>query len=359
MADSATVEHVDMNIGGDPHAGTDWGKMTPDEQTADVDKLVADVANRREPNPLNTETADADADVTKTPIDGDETPAADDSAPVPAPETVVGGEGEDDGESWLNQDVRDFATAMGLTDEELAEFGSREELDRALRIIDRKAFEAGKVDSQPENPVVQQSEKPKPGEQTQVSGDPLADLSQFMLGEEFDEEAAKPINRFVEAAVATIKDLQNRVAHFERQGQQDAAANIRRQALESLHSLGITELFGKPGEKATKEQVANIEKAIDAHFTHARGLFAIGRQAEPKPEFLRAAVNLAFGDQLFKIKERQLTDKLRKQAARKTGGGGAGKPLPRPPKPGENSRERAERLLADGLQARYDELAEK
>ena len=38
---------------------------------------------------------------------------------------------------------------MGLSEEELSSFGSRDELDRALRIIDRKAFEAAKAPAKP------------------------------------------------------------------------------------------------------------------------------------------------------------------------------------------------------------------
>lgn len=329
MAESAVLEPVDTGVN-----ASEWGRMTPKQQQAEVDQGVAQAREDRidsaiasgayTPPPKEEEEEEGEPAKTTTEqsVGGDETPAADDAAPA--------GEGEaedDDAAEWLDDDTRNFATTMGLTDDELAEFGSREELDRVMRIIDRKAYEAGKTPPPPpikpiEKQPVQQEKQPV------VEGDPFADLSRYKLGEQFDEDAANPINRFVELAAASFRDLQTRLTQFEQRDQQRSADDLRRQAVASLHSLGNTEFFGKPGEKPTKEQVANIEKAIDAHFVHARGLLATGRQAAPTPAFLRAAVHLAFGDQLSKQQQRQLTEKLRKQSHKITGGG-SGKALPK------------------------------
>mgnify|MGYP001329823755 FL=1 len=340
MAESAVLEPVDTGAN-----ASEWGRMTPEQREAEVDQGVEQarearidgaiasgeyrppVAEKPEPEPAKTTTEQS--------AGGDETPAAGDAAPA--------GEGEAEGAGaaeWLDDDTRDFAATMGLTDDELAEFGSREELDRAMRIIDRKAYEAGKAPPpSPTKPIekqpVQQEKQP-----VVVEGDPFADLSLYKLGEQFDEDAAKPINRFVDLAATAFRDLQNRLTQFEQRDQQRAADDLRRQAVASLHSLGNTEFFGKPGEKPTKEQVANIEKAIDAHFVHARGLLATGRQAAPTPAFLKAAVHLAFGDQLSKQQQRQLTEKLRKQSYKITGGG-SGKALLR------STGDRAKDLAAD------------
>ena len=139
MADSATVERVDMNIGGDggqQHAETDWGKMTPEQQSASVDEAYASVRERRAPEPTReTETTD-------TSVDGDETPAAGDAARKPAEETVVEGEDEGEGQDWLDQEAQELATAYGLDDEFLAAIPSRDVLDRVFQAIDKKAFEA-------------------------------------------------------------------------------------------------------------------------------------------------------------------------------------------------------------------------
>lgn len=361
MAESAAVEPVVEPVAQPVSEPSDWDKMTPKQRTADIAKLDARLKPKVEPEIADEETLTI-PETTEQSAGGEEISAADDAAP--APETVVEGEGEGEAAvaaDWLDGDTRDFATTMGLTDDDLSEFGSREELDRALRIIDRRAFEAGKAAQQPPNepieqPVVQQPVKP--AMPLTSAGDPLADLSQFRLkttneGGEFDPDAAEPLNRFMEAASTTIKDLRTRVAQFEQQSrqevqwrQQEALVNLQSKALASLHSLGNAELFGKVGEKPTAEQAANIEKAIDAHFTHARGLFSQGRQVAPTPAFLKAAVHLAFGDQLSKNKERQILDKLRKQSGRRSGGAGA-KHVPSKPPDDETSEQRRQRLAAD------------
>jgi hypothetical protein len=173
-------------------------------------------------------------------------------------------------------------------------------------------------------------------------GDPLADLSQFKLDEELGADDAPKLTKAFAAVTAELKELRAWRTATEQQGRQQAVIVLRQQAVASLHSLGNAELFGKPDEKPTKEQVANIEKAIDAHFIHARGLIAMGRQVAPTPAFLKAAVNLAFGDQLSKQQKRQITDKLRKQSARRTGGGAA-KTLPRSP----GSQSKLEEVVTD------------
>ncbi|MCE5269511.1 MAG: hypothetical protein LLG00_16670 [Planctomycetaceae bacterium] len=346
-----TAEHVNINAGGSGES--EWGKMTPDERAQEVEEGVAAAREAYEARAVGTgeyvppvedterkpAEDDADDETQDIPEADDETPVGDDAADAGDTAKGEGEKGDPEPAAWLDDETRDLADAMGLTDDDLAEFGSREELERALRIIDRRAFEAGKAQatqtadgqgSATTDPS-QAAEKPGASKAKQASGDPgdpFADLSQFKLGETFDEEAAAPINRFIETAVGTIRDLQTRLGRFEAERQRQAVADVRRRALDSLHAMGNTELFGKPGAKPTKEQAANIEKALDAHFTHARGLIAQGRKVAPTPAFLKAAVHLAFGDQLSQQQQRQLSEKLRNQSARRMGGGAA-KALPR------------------------------
>ena len=291
--------------------GSEWAGMSDEQKKSDVDKGVQEARENYAEAEGYVQEKD---ETTEQPVADEETPVADDAAPE---EEEGEGEAVETAE-WLDDDTREFASTMGLTDEELVEFGSRAELDRALRIIDRRAFEAGKAAQQPTPPPVMEKQAPVPP--PAKPGDTFADLTQFKLGDEWDEAAAAPINKFVEATTTAMKNMQDRLAQFEQRDQASALENLRQKAVTSLHSLGNTELFGKPDEKPTREQIANIEKAIDAHFTHARGLISAGRQAAPTPAFLKAAVNLAFGDQLSQQQQRKLTEKLRKQSARRTGG---------------------------------------
>jgi len=315
MAESATLEQET----------SEWAKLTPEQQETEVSQAVESTREKRVERAVATgeyrpeqETPDESE---RKPVPDDETPVGDDAAKTQDDDAEKGaGEGKEDGEAgepeaeaseWLDQETRDFAAMMGLSGTELSEFGSKEELERALRIIDRKAFEAGTAATPkaPETPST-----------SQALADAFADLQKYKVGDDFDEGVAKPLNSFVDAAVAQIKDLQNRLGFFEQQGVQTAVAETRREASASLQTLGYSELFGKPGETLTPEQAKNIERAIDAHFVHARGLLQSGRQVAPTPQFLRAAVNLEFGDELKKIDQRRTTDRLRKQSAKKLGG---------------------------------------
>lgn len=341
---------------------SDWGKMTPEQQQADVDKGVEEVRGATAAGPDEDAGSEEGGKTTEktektekkeTTGDGDETSAAADAAAGETSESADGEEAEDGAEDgakegaeeseakWLDDDTRDFvATIGGLTEEDLAGLHSREELDCVLRVINRKAFEAGRAvlgelggqqDAQAsrKEEADRQAKAREAEQQARQRGDDvLADLAKFKLPEDFDEAAVKPLNAFVEAASAEIRNLRSEVAGFKEERQQEAAGDIRRRALDSLHSLGHKDLFGEPGKAPTADQAANIAKAIDAHVVHANGLFAMGRQAAPTPAFLKAAVQLAFGDQLSKQQQRQLTEKLTKQSAKRTGGTAA-KTLPR------------------------------
>lgn len=324
MADAAVLNNP-LNTTDEP----EWKSMSEEDKKESVREIRENLDAAREAaySPeLQTAVAaesepasEPEKTTNKTTVKGDETPAVDDAA---ASDTT-GDEG-DEGADWLDQDTRDFATTIGLTSDELDEFESREELERALRIIDRKAFEAGKASTAAaDKPASEPTPKPAAKPADASKDDPWADVSRFKLptGEgEFDEAAARPFNEFVDVAGETIRALRQELAGIRQHRASEDAQRIRSEAVKSIHSLGHADLFGKPGEKLTAEQTANLEKALDAHFTHARGLIASGRNVAPTPAFLKAAVNSAFGDQIQKTEQRRMVDRMRKQSARRTGG---------------------------------------
>jgi hypothetical protein len=338
MADTAT-EPMDTQGAGVAPEASDWGKMTLEERQADVDALVKEAQATEEPGDSKSPAPpDPDqSETNETPGDGDETPADADAVEEDESRESDKSPDEDEveeepGPDWRDGETRDFASTMGLTDEDLESLSSREELDRVLRIIDRQAFKAGQAaldnadaadppkNPPPPPPPKQEPEKPP-------SDDVFGDLADFKLGDQFDEDAAKPVNSFVERTAGFAKDtaaelraLRAEVANLVQQRQAEAVESIRRQAMESLHTLGHTDLFGEPGKPPTMENMVNINKAIDAHMIHAAGLLSMGRQSAPTPEFLKAAVRREFGDQIAKNEQRQRTRKLKKQSAKITGG---------------------------------------
>jgi len=359
MADTAMAVMEPEAGSIDPMSGeSEWGKMTPEEREVDVTQAVAAVQERRgitpdaplvEEKPPAKEPERINAEI---PAAGDETPADDDAVLPKAKGKDEGDDVDADKADWLDDDTRDFATMMGMDEDFLNAMPSREVLDRVLEAIDKKAFEAGKQLQTGQQPPISPIEKPvvqqpvQQGAQQQQTDDPFAELASFRLDEELGVDDAPKITKAFVAATTALKNLQDRVAQFEQRDQQRAVDDIRRRAVDSLHSLGNTELFGKSGEKATKEQAENIEKVLDAHFIHARGLFAAGRQAAPTPAFLKAAVHLVFGDRISKQQQKRLIEKLHKQSARRTGGS-AFKPLPLPIPENETHVEKVRRIASE------------
>lgn len=331
MAEVANIETVQAS-----ESVADWAALAPAEQQAYVDKLHAGLAaeksevaerngktpEKREEPPQPGQTRDEmrprdDAgrfSKTEPPAVNDETPVVGDAAPAAKPDKA-----KEDDRAWLDADTKDLANAMGLTGDDLAEFGSKAELDRALKIIDRKAYMEAK---QPPKPAAES----KPAEQQQASAqqqrtdDAIAKLEAFKLDDELGAADAPKLQEAFAAVVAELKEQRAWRAESQRNEQHRAHQSLRSKALESLHSLGHADLFGKPGEKPTKEQVANVEKALEAHFTHGRGLAARGGNPAPTPAFLKAAVNLEFGDQLIEKSKQEHLDALKKQSNRRTGG---------------------------------------
>ena len=326
MTETATESTDTQDAKQAPQEESDWGKMTAEEREADVDALVKEAREPESDTEPEPDTADA---ANESPDAGDETPADDDAVEEgeahDSDEPSDEGKVEDEPEAkWLDGDVRSLAATMGLTDEDLQDFSSREELDRVLKILDRNVIATGKAALGEEQapalapaPALAKAPAPEPAPETDGV---LGDLSKFKLGEEFDADVAKPVNDFVEAVAEQIRGVTEGLAGLLQQQEQVAADNVYRLAVESLHALGHKDLFGESGKPPTQAQTANIEKAIDAHLVHAAVLFARDRPAPPTPEFLRAAVRMEFGDQIIKNEQRQHTEKLRKQSARRTGG---------------------------------------
>ncbi len=341
-------------------ADSDWGKMSEAERAKDFDQALSVVQERRGIEPpaekIAKEPVKEPEKTIETPAGGDETPAADDAA-------LADKKVEDEGEvkdaevavetDWLDDDTREFATAMGLDADILDAMPNREVLDRVLHAIDKKAYEEGKQlqadQQQPVKPIV----KPAEQQPVQQTGDPLADLVSFDLDEELGADDAPKIKKAFTATTSIIKDLQNRVAQFEQRVVQLDQAELTRIAelndqkfFNNLHLLGHTELFGKPGEKPNAEQAKNIDKARDTFYSIGIGLLRSGRPHAPELPYVKAAVYHAFGDQLYKQQQKQLTEKLRKQSARRTGGV-ATKPLPQAIPENETHAQRVQRIAAE------------
>lgn len=269
-----------------------------------------------------------------------DTPAENNSGSDSAPE---GEETGDDIESpeWLDDDVKAEAAAYGINESELADFTSREELDRALRLFDKTALEAGRKamaesedgKTRDEKGKFVKKEEPKtapPKEETQKDGRYQVALSPDL----YDEEIIGEFSRLRDHYESRFEALE---AHFAEQ-----SASAEEQRFDNfVDSLGHADLFGTTGKESDKEleRRRDLNVAVKAQMI---GLERLGRPAEMSQQLISRVANMAFGDELGKKRLKQQTSKISKQSNKRQGGSPT-KPLP----PSDNPRDEADRLYKE------------
>ena len=268
-----------------------------------------------------------------------DTPAENNSGSDSASE---GEETGDDTESpeWLTDDVKAEAAAYGIDESEIADFASREELDRALRLFDKTALEAGRKAMAESDSAPVRDEKGKfvkketevPKEETPQDGRYQVALDKDL----YDEEIIGEFTRLRDHYESRFEALES---HFAAQ-----SASAEEQRFDNfVDSLGHSDLFGTTGKESGKEleRRRDLNVAVKAQML---GLSQMGRPTEMTQQLISRVANMAFGDELGKKRLKQQTSKISKQSNKRQGGSPT-KPIP----PSDQPREEFARL--------YDEMA--
>ncbi len=268
-----------------------------------------------------------------------DTPAENNSGSDSASE---GEETGDDTESpeWLTDDVKAEAAAYGIDESEIADFASREELDRALRLFDKTALEAGRKAMAESEKTPVRDEKGKfvkketevPKEETPQDGRYQVALDKDL----YDEEIIGEFTRLRDHYESRFEALES---HFAAQ-----SASAEEQRFDNfVDSLGHSDLFGTTGKESDKEleRRRDLNVAVKAQML---GLSQMGRPTEMTQQLISRVANMAFGDELGKKRLKQQTSKISKQSNKRQGGSPT-KPIP----PSDQPREEFARL--------YDEMA--
>jgi hypothetical protein len=302
-----------------------WEQMDAgqrDEYVAGLhEKLAAekkDEAPPKEPDATD-QGSDADSEAAEEEaktisVNADEDSGNDDAAKA---ENKV--EGEEVKDDWRDAGVKDLAVAYGLDDESLAAIPSREVLDVVLKGIDKKAFAEQNADEGLGDNAQQSQQQPD---------DHLADLTKFKLPDTIDEEAAGPLNSFIDATVAEIRALRADVHSFKQAQAEQRFQALRNEALHNLQKIGHTDLYGEPGKPLTKEQQANVDAVLDDHFDRGSSLARRGGKPSPTQEFLKRSVFAVHGEHIVKKTKQEHLAKLKSQSHRRTGGGSTKFPTP-------------------------------
>ena len=321
----------------------DITEATPDTTADDIKEFVQQLAQEVEQERKGEPERKSDAQITNeqtgTSQPGHKTKEILAEKKSGSDAAQAGEETGDETESpeWLTDDVKAEAAAYGIEESEIADFASREELERAFRLFDKNALEAGRKALAESDGDTTRNEK---GQFVKLKVDqtkeetPKDGRYQVSLSSEYDEEIIGEFTRMRDHYESRLEALES---HFV-----EASASAEEQRFDSfVDSLGHADLFGTTGKESDREleRRRDLNVAVKAQMI---GLERLGRPTEMSKHLISRVANMAFGDELGKKLLKQQTRKISKQSNGRQGGSPT-KPLP----PSDNPRDEAERLYKE------------
>lgn len=315
-------------------------KSTTEEANEHVEQIAKEVEAER------AEEEKDDARITSEHADNEhkETPAEADSGSEDdtAPKGEETGDSEVKAEDWLDDDLKAEVAAYGIEEPELADFTSREELERALKLFDKSALEAGrkalaeaggKGDGQAREEKTGRFEKKEEPKADSPKRDGQYEVA--LNTDTYDEEIVGEFTRMRDHYDSRMEAMESRFA--------EADAVARERHFDSLvDSLGHADLFGKTDKETPKQKGRREDLFVEAE-TYLAGRATLGRPAELSDTVLSRVARSLFADELGKKELKSRTRKVSKQSDGRQGGG-----VTRPRDPREDPRDEFGRL--------YDEL---
>jgi hypothetical protein len=319
-------------------------QSTKEEVNSYVEEVVEEVAADRAGEKQPAEKGDARITAEHADNEHKEIPAEEKSGSETAKSKDEGEEsGEEQSEAeWLDDDLKAEVAAYGIEESELADFASREELERALRLFDKSALEAGRkaladqgktkadgetVRNEKGQFVKQDAPQSKPAKQ---DGAYEIKLSK----EVYDAEIVEEFTRLRDHYESRLDAMESRFA--------EADAKAEEQHFDGLvDSLGHADLFGKSGQEGAKQ----LQRRQDLHVAvkaQMLGLAQLGRPTDLNESLVNRVARMVFADDLGKKDLKNRTRKITKQSNGRQGGGAT-----RPQDPRTDPRDEADRLYKE------------
>lgn len=301
-----------------------------------VEEVLAERAGEKSDAQITAEHANNEH---KTPVAGSPKGESDETAKPK-------GKGEEAGEeSWLTEDLKAEAAAIGIEESELTDFASREELERTMRLFDKKALEAGrKAQAEAEGKQSRDDKgkfvKKEPTDQKPAEGKPAEgkkdgryELSQTFR-DVYDPDIVNELDRMRDHYETRVEALETRFAQADARAEEQQFDNF-------VDALGHTDLFGKSDEEDAKQ----LQRRTDLHVAvkaQLLGLAQLGRPAALSESLVSRVARMVFAEELGKKDLKNLTRKISKQSAGRQGGGAT-----RPQDPREDPRDEFDRLYKE------------
>ena len=308
-------------------ATTGWGAMSAAEKAASVADMpdvnlsvdgagTPGVVKGAGAKPVQDPPEPTKQDETPTGDADDDSGAADadDQDEVVEGEEVVDGKPKPAETDWHDDaDTYDFAKRMGISDEDYDEISTREELDRTLRMIDRKAYDAEKA--RQAGGQQQPSAPPPASEEGQPPVDLLAEVQKLHLPDDFDESARVPVNNALDFMAKTVMGQQQELQAMKALLQKQQTDQLAQKIEGSIDGLNNPERYGKPGEKLSRTQAANRAKFRQELLMRGSVHEKAGRHLEPS-DLAKYADAAAFVDENRLTIQREYDERLRKESRR-------------------------------------------
>lgn len=327
-------------------------ELTETSSHDEIQSFVDEITEARAGDPPKTdaEIANGHADNFKT----EDTTAAPDKGDETAAATKAEGEEKAEGRDWFDDDLKAEVAAYGVDENELADFTSREEVQRALRFFDKSALEAGRKamaesEATPKDPTRDEKGRfvPKGETETKPEGKPDGKGGyEIKLDKNvYDEPIVEEFTRLRDHYESRLEKLQSFVETIEARFQ-EADAKAEEQQFDSLvDSLGHADLFGKTNHENAKQ----LERRKDLHVqvkAMMNGLASLGRPTEMSDALINRVAKMVFSEEFSKKDLKSRTSKIQKQSNGRMGGGAT-----RPTEPSESARDEAERLYRELVSA--------
>lgn len=213
-------------------------------------------------------------------------------------------EDEDSGEEQKDADAPAFdislimrAAKLGLSDQEVAQFSSPQELERGIALLERRQ----KNDATAEDGQEESEDEFKPFE--------VGDL------EAFDDELSGPIKgmaEFVNKMGQQMQQLQKMVGGMNAQTEQQSKVAIIEQFDNTLNKSGLTEILGDtPPAEGTKEYNNRVE--VFKEFNVLREADRMAGRNTPAQDLIGRAVKNLYAEQL----ESKSAEKVKSEAVKR------------------------------------------
>ncbi len=249
--------------------------------------------------------------------------------------------GDEKSESeWMDDDLKAEVAAYGIEESELADFTSREELERAMRLFDksalaagRKAMAEGETGRNDKGQFVKKAEpKAEPAEAKAESTDGKYEVK--LDKSVYDDGIVDEFTRLRDHYETRLEKLESRLLESDAKSEESHFDSL-------VDSLDHADLFGKT-DKEDSKQLQRRHDLMIAVKAHRIGMEKLGRPAELNESLVSRVARMVFAEDLGKKDLKTRTRKISKQSNSRQGGGATRSQDPR-----ESDREAADRRFKE------------